>query len=33
MALYVHTTCLNLFEALSGHYPFYLPQTALAPLT
>ena len=24
MALYVHTTCLNLSEALSGHYPFDL---------
>jgi len=22
--MYVHTTCLNLSEALSGHYPFYL---------
>ena len=25
MALYVHTTCLNLSEALSGHYPFICP--------
>ena len=22
--IYVHTTCLNLSEALSGHYPFEL---------
>ena len=22
--MYVHTTCLNLSEALSGYYPFYL---------
>ncbi len=23
--IYAHTTCLNLSEALSGHYPFDMP--------